>query len=494
MEKQSWLSIRCFKNDYIEKASIEPTPTKTYTFRYTANDNANWDVYFVLPDDKVKDGVNNASIAITTTTPVVVDTMAPILSEKTVFEDIWYTWNHISYFTYTDNWVGINEWENITQCTISEEWTESVCEVTDTYICDKVWNCNTEPQTSNPIKLDKTAPVFTGKTVFEDIWYNTGQESIFTYEDTVSWISGSATTTCIIDTEWESSTCTTQDTRICNNAWLCNTENQTSNSIKLDMTNPTCTITWNSDNWTNQDVVLTLNYDEEVNPISDWYSWNGVDYSSVQIFTGTINWTYTWYVKDIAWNTGSCSVEVTKIDKTRPEANITSTNTPNSLTQTATLSCSDEEWVVSYYWWEKNNPENSDYIPITISSSFSTWKTVETSGTYYLFCKDGADNISSDKNVTYVKYQVKNMLDTVEWNTGTYNTVNYDVDTTKPTDSTYYILPKGTDLALSSLCTAPNTPSTLQITSKWMPDSTEATSLDNDTINSGGFIWIIKNY
>jgi len=44
-----------------------------------------------LPDDKVKDGVNNASIAITTTTPVVVDTMAPILSGKTVFEDIWYT-------------------------------------------------------------------------------------------------------------------------------------------------------------------------------------------------------------------------------------------------------------------------------------------------------------------------------------------------------------------------------------------------------------------
>jgi hypothetical protein len=44
-----------------------------------------------LPDDKVKDGVNNASTTATAATPVVVDTMAPILSGKTVFEDIWYT-------------------------------------------------------------------------------------------------------------------------------------------------------------------------------------------------------------------------------------------------------------------------------------------------------------------------------------------------------------------------------------------------------------------
>jgi hypothetical protein len=34
--------------------------------------------------------------------------------------------------------------------------------------------------------LDKTAPVFTGKTEFEDKWYNTDQESVFYYKDTVS--------------------------------------------------------------------------------------------------------------------------------------------------------------------------------------------------------------------------------------------------------------------------------------------------------------------
>lgn len=52
-------------------------------------------------------------------------------------------------------------------------------------MCDKLLNCNTTNATSNPIKLDKTAPVFTGKTTYAG-WYTTTQTSTFYYTDTVS--------------------------------------------------------------------------------------------------------------------------------------------------------------------------------------------------------------------------------------------------------------------------------------------------------------------
>lgn len=43
----------------------------------------------------------------------------------------------------------------------------------------------------------------------------------------------------------------------------------------------------------------------------------------------------------------------------------------------------------------------------------SETETVSASGTYYLFCKDAAGNVSDSKSITYVKYQVKNMLDKI---------------------------------------------------------------------------------
>ena len=165
------------------------------------------------------------------------------------------------------------------------------------------------------------------------------------------------------------------------------------------------------------------------------------------------------------------------IDDIKPtDVTITTTNNTNATSQTATLSCTDWVWVTSYYWWTSTPTASSTYTNVTSTSSFSTWKSVTNSGTYYFACKDSAGNVSDVKSITYVKYQVKNMLDKITWITNTYNTTNYAVDTTKPTASTYYIISWWTSLTLVNLCTAPNTPSTRKITSVWNPSTTVATN------------------
>ena len=89
-------------------------------------------------------------------------------------------------------------------------------------------------------------------------------------------------------------------------------------TIILDTTKPTCNITWNPTDWTNGSPHLTLYFGTETNPLTAWYSRDGITYSSSQTKIIQSNWIYTWYVKDQAWNIWSCSVEVTKIDTTKP--------------------------------------------------------------------------------------------------------------------------------------------------------------------------------
>ena len=169
-------------------------------------------------------------------------------------------------------------------------------------ICNNAWLCNTTNQTSNSIKLDKTAPTLKSKTTYGTSWYTSNQWSTFTYEDTVSWINWATTTSCTISSEWSASTCTTSNTKICNNAWLCNTTNQTSNSIKLDKTAPSCwswsynpTLTTN----TNSSVTATLSSS------TDWTSWIATAWWSCTISTYNTSCKVT--IKDNAWWTKECT-------------------------------------------------------------------------------------------------------------------------------------------------------------------------------------------
>ena len=181
----------------------------------------------------------------------------------------------------------------------------------------------------------------------------------------------------------------------------------------------------------------------------------------------------SWSISDNAWNTNvtaKTSGQFT-VDNTAPAATLTTTSGTNQTSQTATLSCTDGVGVTSYYRWTTAPTQSSTYTTVSSTTNFSTTKSVTNNGTYYLACKDSAGNVSDVKSITYVKYQVKNMLDTLTWNANTYNTTNYAVDTTKPTASTY------SSLTLANLCTAPTTASTLQITSVWDPGTTAATNV-----------------
>ena len=124
----------------------------------------------------------------------------------------WDTSNQWSTFTYEDTVSWIN-WATTTSCTISSEWSASTCTTSNTKICNNAWLCNTTNQTSNSIKLDKTAPTLKSKTTYGTSWYTSNQWSTFTYEDTVSWINWATTTSCTISSEWSASTCKTSNTK-----------------------------------------------------------------------------------------------------------------------------------------------------------------------------------------------------------------------------------------------------------------------------------------
>ena len=86
------------------------------------------------------------------------------------------------------------------------------------------------------------------------------------------------------------------------------------------------------------------------------------------------------------------------------------------------------------------------------------------------------------------------MLDKIDGTTWTYTTNNYDVDSTKPTTSTYYVIQSGTSLTLSSLCTAPTIPSSRKITSVWNPGTSAASNVASaNATNTTYACWYDRN-
>ena len=59
------------------------------------------------------------------------------------------------------------------------------------------------------------------------------------------------------------------------NAWNPNGGLEWASSTIVDNIIPTCEITPDTTSWTNGNVILSLEYDEELHQIDSWYSWNG---------------------------------------------------------------------------------------------------------------------------------------------------------------------------------------------------------------------------
>ncbi|MBR3132891.1 MAG: InlB B-repeat-containing protein, partial [Clostridia bacterium] len=150
-------------------------------------------------------------------------------------------------------------------------------------------------------------------------------------------------------------------------------------------------ITLSPDSWTNGNVTVTITttktggnifykigedgtWTEYENPfeVSD----NCVIYARLQYLDG---------------NGPITSKEINKIERTAPQASITSTNNMAS-SQTVVLSMDDNVGLAAYYWGTKN--PQTETVNWTNNTATSVNKTVSAEGKYYLGVKDQAGNIT----------------------------------------------------------------------------------------------------
>ena len=276
----------------------------------------------------------------------------------------------------------------------------------------------------------------------------------------------------------------------------------------------TYTISYNLNKWTyGASHPTTARYDSWFvvnNPTRAGYSfvwWKITWMDSLEHTIGTGTTTATWIVtKETEFNNlnatngSTVSFVAQWIDDIAPVATLTTKTDLKKTSQNATLKCTDGVWVNSYYWWTNPNPAIWDYTSVTSKTSQTRTKTVSSSGTYYLYCRDAAWNISAVKSLTYVAYQVKNMLNTITWAAWTYTTVNYELDNIGPSANTYYIITSGFATTLASVCTAPyviipSGKSTRKITSVWEPSpTTGATNVAKPAAKNTTYVcWYDRN-
>ena len=84
-------------------------------------------------------------------------------------------------------------------------------------------------------------------------------------------------------------------------------------------------------------------------------------------------------------------------DKTKPTGSISSSNNV-ALSQTVTLSMSDNVGIGGYYWGTSSSYADNPY---TTTNKTTVTGTVSSSGTYYLTVKDTSDNLSDTVSITY---------------------------------------------------------------------------------------------
>ena len=175
-------------------------------------------------------------------------------------------------------------------------------------------------------------------------------------------------------------------------------------------------------------------------------------------------------------------------DKTAPTCNSISGGTSlKSTSQTLTASCSDGVGVTGYYW-----SKDSTTVPTT-SSTWSTSKTYSATaaGTYRLWARDAAGNISNAVSVTIVSYTVNNLLEKVDGTTGTYTSANY-----ASASSSSYIVKSGTSLTLASIYAVPTGSSASNFKGYSTSFSTSAASLSTtapSASNTTYYMWFNRN-
>ena len=257
---------------------------------------------------------------------------------------------------------------------------------------DKAGNISEE--TSAVIKIDKTKPTCT----------NSGDSTTWTSGNrTITWGCSDTLSGCKTGYTGGSQTYTTSTKTVTiasytikDNAGNETTCPQRTADVYVDKTAPTCSISGNPTSYTNNNVILTVT-GTDAHSGGVTYSWDGTNYSSTQTKTVTENGTYKAYTKDTLGNTANCSVNVTKIDKTKPTVTFgTNGNSTYAKSQSTKVTVTDNlsgTNTLKYQWTTSTTAPAAS----TFTTSFTNGSTITKSdgtGSYYLWilATDNAGN------------------------------------------------------------------------------------------------------
>ena len=197
-------------------------------------------------------------------------------------------------------------------------------------------------------------------------------------------------------------------------------------------------------------VIVKLWSPSRVHSVFGWW------YSDWSFATQIVTWSVAPVNLYAKWTceTGYMLSGNTCVEATPPSVTLTSTSNLKVTTQTATLKCSDWEWVTAYYWWT-TEPTSANSITTTtdLSELISVnWlsKTVDRSWIYWLACKN-AEGRWDKESIAMYGYTVYNMEEDVDGTTTAYNTRNYRQRSTHT-----YLAPSGTTINYENIWSNPD--------------------------------------
>lgn len=181
------------------------------------------------------------------------------------------------------------------------------------------------------------------------------------------------------------------------------TKEATRNYVVIDSIYPTVTnISQNPTAWTKNTVTITANINDYESGIAAYAinlnkCGNLVSTTNNQI-TSVVsqNGTYSVCAKDIYGNVKEEKINITNIDKTAPTVQISKStnNYVTSLTITGTLSDSESR-VTAYAINQTSTASSVSWTNISATTSRTVSSTVTANGTYYIWARDAAGNVSS---------------------------------------------------------------------------------------------------
>lgn len=195
-------------------------------------------------------------------------------------------------------------------------------------------------------------------------------------------------------------------------------------NLKREKTNPSCQVSYSTEEWTNENVIITITSDKEIQPVSGF-----VLSDDKKILTKEVseNEEGKLIINDLSGNSEEVEYSVTNIDKTMPQINIIEKEDANGLS----IECDDNVGIKEVYvdkyddeleiqsyqnYWDAYNYYGIDRTKDTLTVHIT--KHPENTRKYEYYLNNKLYTVSKDKKMTFTglkngkEYTVKvNALD-----------------------------------------------------------------------------------